>query len=105
VGAPAPLQEAGAALSLPAEYYAIWLRIPVRRHYIYARLTGRVPVSRSRGAYYVMTDICVQVQGRRASAKYLVQEIGVGAYRDRVSIAIRGWAKQVRFAFCKKPRH
>jgi aspartate/methionine/tyrosine aminotransferase len=107
VGAPAPLQEAGAsALSLPESYY-LKLAEGYRK-----RRDRLIPVLeqagfhcfRPRGAYYVMTDI------RRfgfpddvAFTKYLVSEIGVAAvpgssfYRER-----KDGASQVRFAFCKK---
>ena len=107
VGAPAPLQEAGAsALSLPESYY-LKLAEGYRK-----RRERLIPVLeqagfqcfRPRGAYYVMTDI----RGFRfpddvAFTKYLVSEIGVAAvpgssfYRDR-----KDGASQVRFAFCKK---
>jgi len=107
VGAPAPLQEAGAsALSLPESYY-LKLAEGYRK-----RRDRLIPVLeqagfqcfRPRGAYYVMTDI------RRFGfpddvtfTKYLVSEIGVAAvpgssfYRER-----KDGASQVRFAFCKK---
>src|SRR6202043_1934694 len=60
VGAPAPLQEAGAAaLSLPAEYYerlAEGYRVR-RDHLIPALEAAGFKCFRPRGAYYVMTDI------------------------------------------------
>jgi aspartate/methionine/tyrosine aminotransferase len=107
VGAPAPLQEAGAsALSLPDSYY---LKLAEgyrkrRDRLIPALEQAGFQCFRPRGAYYVMTDI------RRfgfpddvAFTKYLVSEIGVAAvpgssfYRER-----KDGASQVRFAFCKK---
>src|SRR5438132_7799723 len=60
VGAPAPLQEAGAmALSLPDEYYVkLAERYRVRRdHLIPALVAVGFKCFRPRGAYYVMTDI------------------------------------------------
>jgi aspartate/methionine/tyrosine aminotransferase len=107
VGAPAPLQEAGAAaLSLPAEYYARLAEgYRARRdHLIPALEAAGFKCFRPRGAYYVMTDI----SGFRFSddvsfVKYLVKDVGVAAvpgssfYRDA-----RDGARQVRFAFCKK---
>src|SRR4030088_2135509 len=60
VGAPAPLQEAGAmALSLPAEYYAKLAEgYRVRRDHLMPALTSAgFKCFRPRGAYYVMTDI------------------------------------------------
>ena len=108
VGAPAPLQEAGAAaLSLPAEYYAKLAEgYRVRRDHLMPALTSAgFRCFRPCGAYYVMTDISAFGYGDDVSfAKYLVQEIGVACvpgssfYRDP-----RDGAKQVRFAFCKKP--
>ena len=107
MGAPAPLQEAGAvALSLPANYY-ISLADGYRR-----RRDRLVPVLenvgfrcfRPRGAYYVMTDISsFGYADDVAFTQYLVKEIGVAVvpgssfYNDA-----RDGAKQVRFAFCKR---
>ena len=107
VGAPAPLQEAGAAaLSLPAEYYAKLAEgYRVRRdHLIPALEAAGFKCFRPRGAYYVMTDIAAfGFDDDVEFVKYLVKEIGVAAvpgssfYRDA-----RDGARQVRFAFCKK---
>lgn len=107
VGAPAPLQEAGAAaLSLPAEYYAKLAEgYRVRRdHLIPALESAGFQCFRPRGAYYVMTDISAFGFDDDVSfTKYLVKDIGVAAvpgssfYRDP-----RDGARQVRFAFCKK---
>src|SRR3954466_2282555 len=108
VGAPAPLQEAGAtALSLPSEYYAKLAQgYRVRRDHLMPALTAAgFKCFRPRGAYYVMTDISAFGFPDDVSfAKYLVQEIGVACvpgssfYRDP-----KDGAAQVRFAFCKKP--
>ena len=107
VGAPAPMQEAGAAaLSLPAEYYAKLAEgYRVRRdHLIPALEAAGFQCFRPRGAYYVMTDISeFGFEDDVSFTKYLVQEIGVAAvpgssfYRNP-----RDGARQVRFAFCKK---
>lgn len=107
VGAPAPLQEAGAAaLSLPAEYYAkLAENYRIRRdHLIPALETAGFKCFRPRGAYYVMTDISGFRFGSDVEfVNYLVKEMGVAAvpgssfYRDA-----RDGAQQVRFAFCKK---
>jgi aminotransferase len=107
VGAPAPLQEAGAAaLSLPAEYYAKLAEgYRVRRGHLLAALTAAgFKCFRPRGAYYIMTDISgFGFDDDVSFVKYLVKEIGVAAvpgssfYRDA-----RDGARQVRFAFCKK---
>jgi len=108
VGAPAPLQEAGAAaLSLPPEYYAKLAEgYRVRRDHLMPSLTSAgFRCFRPRGAYYVMTDISAfGYQDDVSFAKYLVEEIGVACvpgssfYRNP-----KDGAKQVRFAFCKKP--
>ena len=107
VGAPAPLQEAGAAaLSLPAEYYAKLAHgYRVRRdHLIPALDRAGFKYFRPRGAYYVMTDISAFGFADDVSfTKFLVSEVGVAAvpgssfYRNP-----RDGAQQVRFAFCKK---
>ncbi|HZR59140.1 MAG TPA: aminotransferase class I/II-fold pyridoxal phosphate-dependent enzyme [Terriglobales bacterium] len=107
VGAPAPLQEAGAAaLSLPASYYE-----NLANGYS-ARRDRLIPALKEagfkcfppRGAYYVMTDISAfGFENDLEFSKYLVKEIGVAAvpgssfYRDP-----KDGAQQVRFAFCKK---
>jgi len=108
VGTPAPLQEAGAAaLSLPPEYYAkLAGGYCGRRDHLMPALTeAGFKCFRPRGAYYVMTDISAfGFKDDVSFAKYLVQEIGVACvpgssfYCDP-----RDGAKQVRFAFCKKP--
>ena len=109
VGAPAPLQEAGAAaLSLPAEYYATLAEgYRVRRDHLMPALTSAgFRCFRPRGAYYVMTDCSAfGFKDDVSFSKYLVQEIGVACvpgssfYRDA-----KDGATQVRFAFCKKPQ-
>jgi aspartate/methionine/tyrosine aminotransferase len=108
VGAPAPLQEAGAsALSLPPAYYEKLAEgYRVRRDHLMPALTAAgFKCFRPRGAYYVMTDISAfGFQDDVSFARYLVQEIGVAAvpgssfYRNP-----KDGAGQVRFAFCKKP--
>jgi len=107
VGAPAPLQEAGAAaLNLPAEYYTRLAEgYRVRRdHLIPALEAAGFRCFRPRGAYYVMTDISgFGFDDDVSFVKYLVKDVGVAAvpgssfYRDP-----RDGARQVRFAFCKK---
>ena len=107
VGAPAPLQEAGAvALGLPATYYENLARgYQKRRDRLMPALTeAGFRCFRPRGAYYVMTDISAfgfpdDIQFTR----YLIKEIGVAAvpgssfYNDP-----KDGAGQVRFAFCKR---
>src|SRR3974390_3183354 len=108
VGAPAPLQEAGAAaLSLPTSYYQKLAEGYCRRRdrLVPALEEAGFRCFKPRGAYYVMTDIGgFGFADDLAFTKYLVSEIGVAAvpgssfYKDP-----RDGARQVRFAFCKKP--
>ncbi len=107
VGAPAPLQEAGAAaLGLPRAYYEnLATGYEARRDRLIPALAeAGFRCFRPRGAYYVMTDITLfGFADDVAFTKYLVKEIGVAAvpgssfYNDP-----RDGAKQVRFAFCKR---
>ena len=107
VGAPAPLQEAGAAaLSLPAEYYAKLAEgYRVRRDHLIPGLEAAgFRCFPPRGAYYVMTDISgFGFDDDVEFVRHLVKDIGVAAvpgssfYRNP-----RDGARQVRFAFCKK---
>jgi aspartate/methionine/tyrosine aminotransferase len=92
---------------MPTEYYAKLAEgYRVRRDHLMPALTAAgFQCFRPRGAYYVMTDISAfGFKDDVSFAKYLVQEIGVACvpgssfYRDP-----RDGAKQVRFAFCKKP--
>jgi aspartate/methionine/tyrosine aminotransferase len=107
VGAPAPLQEAGAvALELPRSYYRDLAEgYCKRRDRLMPALTeAGFRCFRPRGAYYVMTDISAFGFANDVEfTKYLVKEIGVAAvpgssfYRDP-----KDGAQQVRFAFCKR---
>jgi aspartate/methionine/tyrosine aminotransferase len=107
VGAPAPLQEAGAsALGLPDSYYANLAEGYRKRRdrLIPALEAAGFRCFRPRGAYYVMTDIgAFGYADDVAFTKYLVSEVGVAAvpgssfYRDP-----NDGAQQVRFAFCKR---
>jgi aminotransferase len=107
VGAPAPLQEAGAvALSLPANYYReLAERYRQRRDRLVPALTrAGFRCFLPRGAYYVMTDISAfGFDNDVAFTTHLVREVGIAAvpgssfYNDP-----RDGATQVRFAFCKK---
>jgi aminotransferase len=107
VGAPAPLQEAGAmALGMPASYYTDLAEGYRKRRdrLIPALEEAGFRCFRPRGAYYVMTDIGkFGFSDDVTFTKYLVSEVGVAAvpgssfYRDP-----KDGARQVRFAFCKK---
>ncbi len=107
VGAPAPLQEAGAmALGLPKSYYQELAEAYRKRR---DRLTPALEQAgfrcfRPLGAYYVMTDIRgFGYTDDVAFTRHLMREVGVAVvpgssfYRDP-----RDGAQQVRFAFCKK---
>jgi aspartate/methionine/tyrosine aminotransferase len=107
VGAPAPLQEAGAtALRLPDSYY-----IDLARHYRERRdrlmkmldeagLNPMLP----KGAYYIMCDVSSFGYPNDVEfTKFLVKDIGVAAvpgssfYRDP-----EAGKDIIRFTFCKK---
>ena len=107
VGAPAPLQEAGAAaLALPQEYYR-----RLAEGYL-ARRDRLLPVLRAagfrayvpRGAYYIMTDIDgFGFDDDVSFSRHLVRDLGVAVvpgssfYSDPAD-----GSRQVRFAFCKR---
>jgi len=107
VGAPAPLQEAGAAaLGLPPSYYeSLAISYGARRDRLIPALTeAGFCCFRPRGAYYVMTDITAfGFPDDVAFTNYLVKELGVAAvpgssfYHEP-----HDGAQQVRFAFCKR---
>jgi aminotransferase len=107
VGAPAPLQEAGAvALGLPDEYYVqlaanyrqrrdVMLDILARHHF-----TAYKP----HGAYYVMTDIAGFGFGDDvAFARHLVKDVGVAAVPGSSFYKTPGAGRtKLRFCFCKR---
>ena len=100
VGAPAPLQEAGAAaLSLPESYYReLADRYCTRRdHLIPALEKAGFLCYRPRGAYYVMTDI--SAFGFANDVEFAIACVpGSSFYKHP-----KDGSQQVRFAFCKKP--
>ena len=108
VGAPAPLQEAGAAaLSLPATYYReLADRYRTRRdHLIPALEKAGFRCYIPRGAYYVMTDISAfGFPNDVEFAAHLVKEIGIACVPGSSFYKHpKDGSQQVRFAFCKKP--
>jgi aminotransferase len=107
VGAPAPMQEAGAfALGMDDTYYAdLSAHYAERRNRLLDVLTrSGFECIRPSGAYYIMTDISgFGFRNDVEFVRHLVTEIGVAAvpgssfYRD----PSRGMQK-VRFCFCKR---
>src|ERR1700704_5565010 len=107
VGAPAPLQEAGAvALTLPEQYYIDLAAKYQRLRDILLDVLERYHFKcfRPYGAYYIMTDIGGFGLGDDVEfARYLVKDVGVAAvpgssfYKN----AAKGRTK-LRFCFCKK---
>jgi aminotransferase len=107
VGAPAPLQEAGAvALDLPESYYSkLAENYRTRRdHLMPALVEAGFHCFRPRGAYYVMTDISAfKFPDDIAFTQHLIKDIGVAAVPGSSFYHHpRDGAKQVRFAFCKR---
>jgi aspartate/methionine/tyrosine aminotransferase len=108
VGAPAPLQEAGAAaLGLPPSYYQeLADRYRARRdHLIPALEKAGFRCYLPRGAYYVMTDISAfGFANDLEFAAYLVKEVGIACVPGSSFYKHpKDGSQQVRFAFCKKP--
>ena len=107
VGAPAPLQEAGAvALASPDQYYRTLAADYQRRRDVLLDILERhhFTVYKPSGAYYIMTDIGVFGFANDVEfARFLVKDIGVAAvpgssfYKNPAS----GRTK-LRFCFCKK---
>jgi aspartate/methionine/tyrosine aminotransferase len=107
VGAPAPLQEAGAAaLDLGGEYYLELRHLyEGKRNYLLMGLdkTGFNCI-RPEGAYYIMTDISsFGFEDDTGFAHWLVREIGVAAvpgssFYHNPELG----CQQIRFCFCKR---
>jgi len=107
VGAPAPLQEAGAAaLEMPSSYYEkLASGYRARRDRLIPALEeAGFKCFRPRGAYYVMTDISAFGYDDDISfTRFLVKDIGVAAVPGSSFYNnARDGAQQVRFAFCKR---
>jgi len=108
VGAPSPLQEAGAvALRLPGEYYTqLAAGYAERRDLMLGILarSGLRPVSPVRGAYYVMTDISgLGLGGDAAAAHALVRTAGVAAVPGSSFYSRpRLGRSRLRFSFSKR---
>jgi len=107
VGAPAPLQEAGArALELPPAYYDDLARAYTeRRDFLLEALEGAgFACWRPRGAYYIMTDISgFGFSDDVRFARWLVQEIGIAVVPGSSFYSRpESGAQQVRFCFPKR---
>ncbi|MGH9431114.1 MAG: pyridoxal phosphate-dependent aminotransferase [Terriglobia bacterium] len=107
VGAPAPLQEAGAvALRLPDGYYARLARdYQARRDRVLPGLEAAgFRCFKPHGAYYIMTDIAdFGFPDDVAFVRHLIEKVGVAAVPGSsfYSDPARG-SQQVRFCFSKK---
>jgi aminotransferase len=107
VGAPAPLQDAGAvAMRLPDAYYAdLAAHYQARRDRLLAMLRAAgLQALTPRGAYYAICDIADWGFPNDVEfARHLVREVGVAAvpgssfFRDPVA-----GKDLIRFTFCKK---
>src|SRR2546425_1067159 len=106
VGAPAPLQEAGAAaLRLPESYYEkLRAAYALRRERMLGALeSAGVRCFKPRGAYYMMTDISGFGSASDADfTRYLIQEIGVAVVPGSSFYSDPNLGRQqVRFCFSK----
>ena len=109
VGAPAPLQQAGAvALRLPESYYQrLAAGYTVKRDRMLSILErAGFACFKPDGAYYIMTDISAfGFPDDVAFSRYLVEEIGVAVVPGSsfYNNPAKG-SRQVRFTFCKTER-
>jgi len=107
VGAPAPLQEAGAvALGLPDDYYRTLAANYQQRRDALVDILERHHFTcyKPYGAYYIMTDIGVFGFADDVEfARYLVKDVGVAAVPGSSFYKTPGAGKtKLRFCFCKK---
>jgi aspartate/methionine/tyrosine aminotransferase len=107
VGAPAPLQEAGAAaLALPHEYYANLASAYQRRRDILlsALKDAGFRCSVPQGAYYIMADFeAISPLNDSDFTKHLVREVGIAVVPGSSFFSESGrGSRYVRFCFCKK---
>jgi aminotransferase len=107
VGAPAPLQEAGAvALSFPDRYYTDLAAVYQSRRDLMldALRNAGFACSTPRGAYYIMAGIEeLSMLSDTEFARYLVKDIGIAVVPGSSFFyePERG-CRYVRFCFCKK---
>ena len=106
VGAPAPLQEAGAvALGFPEDYYtSLAAHYQTRRDALVEILERHhFTTYRPSGAYYIMTDISVFGFADDVEfARYLVKDVGVAAVPGSSFYKTGAGRTKLRFCFCKK---
>ena len=106
VGAPAPLQEAGAvALGFPEEYYtSLAAHYQTRRDALVEILERHhFTTYKPAGAYYIMTDIAVFGFADDVEfARYLVKDVGVAAVPGSSFYKTGAGRTKLRFCFCKK---
>jgi len=107
VGAPAPLQEAGAvALRLPESYYAALAEKYRERRDVLLDILQRHHFTcyKPHGAYYIMTDIATfGFPDDVEFARYLVKDVGVAAVPGSSFYKTPGAGRtKLRFCFCKK---
>ena len=107
VGAPAPLQQAGAAaLSVEAAYYEKLARdYAERREILLEALMGAgFRCTRPRGAYYIMCDISgFGFRDDVAFNRHLIEHAGVAAVPGSSFFSDpQAGSQSVRFCFCKK---
>src|SRR5690349_5667157 len=108
VGAPAPLQAAGAvALGLPEDYYAKMAAGYQRRRDMLLAILEKHHFTcyKPLGAYYIMTDISTFGFADDVEfARYLVKDIGVAAVPGSSFYKTAGVGRtKLRFCFCKRP--
>jgi aminotransferase len=107
VGAPAPLQEAGAkAMSLPLQYYAdLASGYQRRRDILLASLRDAgFFCTTPQGAYYIMADFsALSSLNDTDYTRYLVKDIGIAVVPGSSFFHEPGHGSNyVRFCFCKK---
>ncbi len=106
VGAPAPLQEAGAvALGFPEDYYTgLAAHYQTRRDALVGILERHhFTTYKPSGAYYIMTDISAFGFADDVEfARYLVKDVGVAAVPGSSFYKTGAGRTKLRFCFCKK---
>jgi len=108
VGAPAPLQRAGAAaLRLPLTYYEeLAAMYAARRQAVMDVLAeAGIPYYKPRGAYYILTNIGgFGFEDDVAFTRFLVQDVGVAVVPGSSFFSRPELGREyVRFCFCKRP--